>query len=165
MGFCRWLTNQERAAGRIGSDVAYRLPTEAEWEWMILAGGPGPYPWGEAFPLDNAWGIYPYSLINTFGIVAWTYECELCLDWYDTAFYGGSPRPNPLCDSPPAGPGQPEHVMRGGQLGTRWTSSGQPPLSTQRSSIEETVRISNVAFRLVLSSVHIGQSAAAPAGQ
>ena len=153
--FCWWLTEQEREARRIGPDEAYRLPTEAEWEWMVLAGGPGPYPWGEEFPREGDWGVFPYSLINRFGILVWSYEWELCLDWFDPHFYARSPFQNPLCRKPPDGAAGPERVMRGGQLGSYWSSSQRPPLCGQRSSIEETTGVMNVAFRLVLSPLHL----------
>jgi len=155
--FCGWLTERERQARRIGPDEAYRLPTEAEWEWMVLAGGPGPYPWGEEFPRDSDWGVYPYSLINRFGILVWSYQYELCLDWFDPDFYARSPRRNPLCREPPDGAADPERVMRGGQFGSVWYTSQRPPLCSQRNSLEEVSGVANVAFRLVLSPLHLGR--------
>jgi formylglycine-generating enzyme required for sulfatase activity len=53
--FCEWLTEHERASGRIGPGDRYRLPTNAEWS--VAAGldadtlyPSGIYPWGTGFP-------------------------------------------------------------------------------------------------------------------
>ena len=63
--FCAWLTDRERKAGRLGPDLAYRLPTDHEWSCAAGIGdkeNPGPpsqagkeklpgiYPWGTTWP-------------------------------------------------------------------------------------------------------------------
>jgi formylglycine-generating enzyme required for sulfatase activity len=86
--FCRRLTAREAGRGRLPDGYAYRLPTEAEWEYACRAGTTGdfggdPAAMGwfadnsggrphEAISLSaNAWGLY-----HMHGNVR-----EWCLDW------------------------------------------------------------------------------------
>src|SRR6185369_12479263 len=101
--YCAKLTQQELAAGRIPAGTAYRLPTEAEWEYAARAGTSTRFSYGDdpdfssltnhawfadnagltihpvGLKLPNAWGLY-----DTEGNV-W----EWCLDWYGGSLPGG----------------------------------------------------------------------------
>jgi uncharacterized protein (TIGR02996 family) len=122
----------ERQPGRV-----YRLPTEAEWEYACRGAGTSTTPFhsgrGLSPALANFDGRFPYgeppghfrshpvavgSLPpNVLGL------CEMhgnvwewCADWYDSAYYNGSPAVDPT--GPSAGDA---HVQRGGS----WYSSGR----------------------------------------
>ncbi len=82
--FCAWLTQAEQAAGRLGTDQVYRLPTD--WEWSLAVGlsesregAPSQkhgkiadrFPWGSDWPPPRGAGNYSSNLsIDTFGMTA-----------------------------------------------------------------------------------------------
>ena len=69
--FCRWLTQKERAEGKIGPEQSYRLPTDVEWSVAVglpRESGAAPkdkdakikdvYPWGTGWPPPAGAGNY-----------------------------------------------------------------------------------------------------------
>jgi formylglycine-generating enzyme required for sulfatase activity len=151
--YCATLTAQERSAGRLPAGWAYRLPTEAEWEYAARAGttttlsygndsrykqlekyawyyansGGTTHPVGQKRP--NPWGLYDMS-----GNV-W----EWCWDWFGT-YLGGS-----LSD--PTGPGSgSDRVLRGGG----WLVVEQGCRSAFRVRNSPGLRNSYTGFRAVL---------------
>ena len=152
--YCAKLTVRERAAGRLPAGYAYRLPTEAEWEYACRAGTAtrfyygddpnytdlGQYAWydsnsgNQTHPVglkrSNKWGLYDLS-----GNVR-----EWCMDWYDYSYPGGS-----VTD--PTGPvGGLYRVIRGGD----WPDGGKYCRSACRGGTTPNVRYSSVGFRPVL---------------
>lgn len=148
MGFCRMLTERERAAGRLPSGYVYSLPTEAEWEYAARAGTTGDYGapgrleelgWfavnagGAPKPVGqkraNAWGLH-----DMHGNVA-----EWCLDWYGT--YAG------VAVTDPRGVATGSHrIHRGGG----WATGAAQTRSAYRNLGLPEERNQFVGFRLAL---------------
>lgn len=149
MTFCRKLTEQERAAGRLPAGYVYTLPTEAQWEYACRAGSAGDdsdnleefawfkknsddksHPVGTKKP--NAWGLYDMQ-----GNVR-----ELCLDWL--ASYPGGSVTNY------AGPASATYrVCRGGG----WGDSAEACGIARRGFRSEGRREDLLGFRIALSAV------------
>ena len=126
VGFCRKLSAlpEEQAAGR-----AYRLPTEAEWEYACRAGSSTPFHFGSVLNGNeaNCDGNYPYGTEtkgqylgrttavgsyrpNAFGLFDMHGNVrQWCQDWYGSDYYANSPTEDPTGPSTAS-----NRVARGG---------------------------------------------------
>ena len=158
VAFCNWLGDQEKLphayddAGQSvpHTDVRYRLPTEAEWEFACRAGTNTTWFFGndpenaaqyastcadkQHLPVGskkaNAFGLFDMS-----GSV-W----ELCQDWFEPDYYANSPARNP--QGPESGLGR---VARGGA----WSRPIVAARSANRHSDPQTLHNNSTGFRVV----------------
>lgn len=158
--FCRQLS---RLPGeRLPAGTAYRLPTEAEWEFACRAGGPAglPFSCGQSlcYRQANFEGEVPYGTnvsgpplrrptvvgsyaANAFGLFDMHGNCwDWCNDWYEADYYAHSPREDP------PGPATGAHgVLRGGS----WFNAARYCRSAERIRTTETGSFC-IGFRVVL---------------
>ena len=152
--YCARLTQREQQAGRLPVDYVYRLPTEAEWEYVARAGTTGWFSFGDDLALLHSYGWYnadsgsnphptgqllpnPWGLSDLHGNMF-----EWCWDWIA---------------APPAGPvtdfiGQTNgslHAIRGGA----WNSSWVDCRSSWRTGHVPTYANSALGLRVVLAPV------------
>ena len=114
--YCTWLSGKTQAA--------YRLPSEAEWEYACRGGTQTPFPWGadadagkgwlngadtHALPKGNHWsngfkfddGYWSVSPVgtyraNSFGLHDMQGNVrEWCGDWYGESYYGQTTKTDP----------------------------------------------------------------------
>jgi formylglycine-generating enzyme required for sulfatase activity len=156
--FCRKLSElpEEKRRGH-----AYRLPTEAEWEYACRGRAPFEHPFhfgpslssaqanfdgrqpyggapaGKYLECTTTTGFYP---ANAFGLHdmhgnVW----EWCADWYDANYYRSSPRKDP--SGPPGGS---LRVIRGGS----WGHGGRLCRAADRDWGTPSYRCSLLGFRV-----------------
>jgi iron(II)-dependent oxidoreductase len=141
--YCAWLSS---VAGR-----AFRLPTEAEREFAALGGlSSADWPWdgptAEGHPEYQAIAdagrphVPTQACANGYGLRCMAENVhEWCSDWYDAAYYQGSPVANP--SGPAAGR---RKVSRGGS----WRHSVKFTRLTARASLDPHYRYNDFGFRV-----------------
>lgn len=174
VAYCAALTAKERNEGRLPSGFAYRLPTEAEWEYVCRAGTTTAFHFGDSLRsgMANFNGLfeYPpcggeiYSCYNPSGVYlgvptkvenyppnAWGLHdmhgsiSEWCHDWFADNLLGGSV-------TNPQGPTTGElRIIKGGS----WDENAWGCRSAFRFSIYPDARSSTIGFRVVLASVQL----------
>lgn len=138
-----------------GEEV-YRLPTEAEWEYVCRAGTATPWSFGDdekqlgdyAWYYDNAWNVKeeyghmvgtkvpnPWGLYDMHGNVA-----EWCQDWYERDYYQASPE-----EDPPGPESGSQRVVRGGSF----DDTTMTVRSAYRYGRAPSARYANIGVRLV----------------
>ena len=171
VAYCAALTERERSEGRLPAGYAYRLPTEAEWEYACRAGTKTPFSFGSELHSENEYvnfngrceypvcGDSPYCCYNSNGVALITVSVgsyfpnvwglydmhgnvsEWCRDWY------GDYRGESVSD-PQGAPSGTLRVVRGGS----WCVGGRYCRSAFRIGTFPDGRLNGgtVGFRVVL---------------
>ena len=149
--FCEWLTQRERAAGRLTGTQVYRLPTDAEWN---AAAGPDEFVWGNQWPPPRGVGNFADETARRGRPAS---SATRIIPGYDDGYAATAPvgsfPPNRLGLYDLAGNVE-EYVCdrRGGVRGASYRSFGRDDLASSRISGYDSYgnsRIDNIGFRVV----------------
>ena len=147
MGFCKELTQREKAAGRLPEGWSYTLPTEAQWEYACRAGTKTAYSFGDTITLKQAnYGVEFHTRpVGSYPSAPWGFHdlhgnvWEWCSDWWGDYPNGSA--------SDPVGPSDgSERVHRGGS----WSLIGRNLRSADRGRSTPGTRVYDLGFRLSL---------------
>ena len=150
MKLSRSAKNCRTAPGSKAPARAYRLPTEAEWEYVCRAGTTTPFGVGMTLPPDAAntapGGINATMPVKSFAANPWgLYDMhgnvwEWCSDWYGAEYYSVSP----VVD--PTGPRENRRrVARGGS----WDTPPADCRCASRGNFPPETRSPMIGFRIV----------------
>ena len=172
--YCGLLTAQERLAGRLPAGWAYKLPTEAQWEYACRAGTTTALNFGSAiyggmanfnssYEYDSTLGwIYPVVPVGNMGMPTpvgsyppngfGLYDmhgnvAEWCQDWYNVYPTGSVDDPTGPATAPFSKPQDNMRVARGGN----WDAPGANCRSACRDGSQQPAHEdSNYGFRVVI---------------
>ncbi len=162
VAYCNWLSEQEKLEPGYRADVdswlilpgknGYRLPTEAEWEYVCRAGTTTPYSFGDDVALLEQYGWYYKNagdrshavgtlLPNGFGLYdMYGNLYEWCQDYWDEKWYEKTSSNDP--NGPFSGSNR---VLRGGS----WNFSTSSCRSASRGLDSPSSRHGSFGFRCV----------------
>ena len=151
VAYAKWLTDQERAAGRLPADSAYRVPSEKEWGTCASCGDNRKFPWGNDWPPkygnyagDETKKPFDWNVIEGYTdgvLVTCAVEKSGKNDW---GLYGMGGNVWEICAD---GGGR-----FGAWRGASWNNLGQDVMAVAfRGVIGGMIRGNNVGFRLFLS--------------
>lgn len=161
--FCRKLTEEARAAGDLSEGWAFRLPTEAQWEYGCRAGTTTAFAFGDTLSERQANIGKPYNgtptgvpgsaaaAVGSYRANAWGLhdmhgnEFEWCRDWYHARSPGGTD-PVRREHGAPNRDGSYSRVRRGGA----WTDGPEFCRSALRLRFEPHRSSDHIGFRVAL---------------
>jgi formylglycine-generating enzyme required for sulfatase activity len=163
--FCRAATERARRSAALPAGWAFRLPTEAQWEYACRAGTVTATSFGEQFgqhqanfkahPLNGARSSPPVlraTPVGTYPANAWG-MCDMhgnvfewCRDWYHTQLPGGTDPDVYESRGVPNRDGSYSRVRRGGA----WNDDGWACRSALRLKYEPERNSDHIGFRVVV---------------
>ena len=144
VAYCQWLSRL--------TNLVYRLPTEAEWEWAVRENRQCKlYSWGDEDPLnfdlyrlgwqDGGPQVVGLQPPNSFGLYNLGDNVhEWCLDWYAPNYYQISPFQNPMNKIPSS-----RRSSRGGS----WRHHVKVSRCAARSSLNPLFKYADYGLRVV----------------